>query len=93
VWNRRVRGRAWVGLQEKFNKEKGNWCSMEGGVIPRLLTSYNLSTRRKRQATMAKVAEGEEVGRRLKELEAGQAKMQESMRVLTAKMDLILSKF
>jgi hypothetical protein len=42
---------------------------------------------------MAEAAQGEEVGRRLKELEAGQVKLQDSMRMLTAKMDLILSKF
>jgi hypothetical protein len=42
---------------------------------------------------MAEAAQSEEVGRRLKELEAGQAKLQDSMRMLTAKMDLILYKF
>jgi hypothetical protein len=76
------------GVQTKY-KDKEIVALREEVYFP----ANNLSTRRKRQASMAEAAQGEEVGRRLKELEAGQAKLQDSMRMLTAKMDLILAKF
>ncbi len=55
-------------------------------------TSQLLSSRKSQAHWTETGGQDSEVGRRLKQVEAGQARLEESIRALAAKMETILSK-
>ena len=56
------------------------------------ITCKHISLFRKNQVRLAEAGSGGEAGRRLAELESGQLRLEDSVRTLAAKLDLILSK-